>query len=39
MKMSCDWNYFKEHLNKLLPPLNEAMPAPIELENDNGQEL
>lgn len=36
MQLSTNWNDFKEKLNKLVPPLNETLKLPIELENDTG---
>ena len=36
MQLSAGWADFKEKLDRLVPPLNETLMLPIELENDSG---
>lgn len=37
MELSDDWHDFKVKLNKLVPPLNDSVILPIELETDSGK--
>ena len=37
MELSNDWYDFKVKLNRLVPPLNESVIIPIELETDSGK--
>ena len=37
MELSDDWHDFKTKLNKLVPPLNDSVVLPVELEADSGK--